>query len=256
MGQWLHQVTSPYPGINREIWLPANEHLLPALSKMINAGYQYKNKRTINFSADVYYKQMTNLVNFSEKANVLFYNASIEKDLITGKGKSYGAELVAERKFKKWKTLLSYTLSWSWRQFDSVNNGRQQPYRYDRRNNLNIIVSYQPKPKLEVSALWHFHSGDWITLPTTIPSNPNEGYTTITPYRGKVFNRVNLNSTWYFKPLKKFRHKLSAGVHIMDKDTDEYTTRFSTTDNKAYDIDLSSDQLFRYSWYISYNISF
>ncbi|HEY1201517.1 MAG TPA: TonB-dependent receptor, partial [Niastella sp.] len=113
MGQWLHQVTSPYPGINREIWLPANERLLPALSKMINAGYQYKNSWVVNFSADIYYKQMTNLVNFAEKANVLFYNDSIEKNLITGKGKSYGIEIAAERKFKKWKTLLSYTLSWS-----------------------------------------------------------------------------------------------------------------------------------------------
>lgn len=256
IGQWLHQVTSSYPGINREIWLPANERLLPALSKMINAGYQYKNNRFVNISADIYYKQMTNLVNFSEKANVLFYNDSIEKDLITGKGKSYGLELAAERKFRKWKALVSYTLSWSWRSFDSVKNGRQQPYRYDRRNNLNILLSYQPKPKLEVSVLWHFHTGDWITIPTTIPSNPNEGYTIITPYRGKAFNRVNLNSTWYFKPLKRFTHKLSAGVHIMDKATDEYTTRFSTTDNKAYDIDLSSDQLFKYSWYLSYNISF
>jgi hypothetical protein len=256
IGQWLHQVTSPYPGINRELWLPANERLLPALSKMINAGYQYKNSRVINFTADIYYKQMTNLVNFSEKANVLFYNESIEKNLITGKGKSYGIEMVAERKFKKWKALLSYTLSWSWRRFDSVNNGKEQPYRYDRRNNLNILVSYQPKPTLEVSALWHFHTGDWITTPSSIPSNPNESYTTIAPYRGKAFNRVNLNTTFYLKPLKIWRHKLSAGVHIMGQPSDEYSTQFSAPDNTDYDIDLFPDQLFKYSWYISYNISF
>lgn len=255
-GQWLHQVTSPYPGINREIWLPANERLLPALSKMINAGYQYKNSRLVNISADIYYKQMDNLINFSEKANVLFYNDSIEKDLITGKGKSYGLEMAVERKFKKWKTLLSYTLSWSWRSFDSVNNGRQQPYRYDRRNNLNILVSYQPQPKLEVSLLWHFHTGDWITIPSTIPANPNEGIASIEPYRGKVLNRVNVNSTFYLKPWRNFKHKLSAGVHVMDQPTDEYKTRFSTIDNKDYDLDLYASQPFTYSWYISYNISF
>jgi hypothetical protein len=256
MGQWLHQVTSPYAGINREIWLPANEHLLPALSKMVNAGYQYKNNRLVNISADIYYKQMANLVNFSEKANVLFYSEAIENDLITGKGKSYGLELAAERKFKKWKTLVSYTLSWSWRTFDSVNNGRQQPYRYDRRNNLNILLSYQPKPKLELSLLWHFHTGDFVTVPSSIPSNPNEGIASIEPYRGKAFNRVNLNTTFYLKPKKHFRHKLSAGVHIMDQPGDEYKTSFSNIDNKDYDIDLYPDQLFKYSWYLSYNISF
>lgn len=256
IGQWLHQVTSPYPGINREIWLPANERLLPALSKMINAGYQYKNNRFVNISADIYYKQMNNLVNFSEKANVLFYNDSIEKDLITGKGKSYGLEMAVERKFKKWKTLVSYTLSWSWRSFDSVDNGKQQPYRYDRRNNLNILLSYQPKPKLELSVLWHFHSGDWITVPSNIPSNPNEGIARIIPYRGKPLNRVNANATFYLKPWKLWQHKLSAGVHIMDQPTDEYKTRFSTPDNNDYDLDLFSNEQYKYSWYISYNISF
>ncbi len=256
IGQWLHQVTSPYPGINRELWLPANERLLPALSKMINAGYQYKNNRVINFSADVYYKHMTNLVNFSEKANVLFYNDAIEKNLITGKGKSYGLEMAAERKFKKWKALLSYTLSRSWRQFDSLNNGKEQPYRYDRRNNLNILVSYRPKPTLETSVLWHFHTGDWITTPSGIPSNPNEGYMIIAPYRGQAYNRVNINGTFYLKPWKYWQHKLSAGVHIMDQANDEYTTRFSAPDNTDYDLDLFPDQLFKYSWYVSYNISF
>ncbi|HEX6427425.1 MAG TPA: TonB-dependent receptor [Niastella sp.] len=260
-GQWLHQVASPYTGINREIWLPANERLQPALSKMINIGYQYRNSRVINVSADVYYKRMENLVNFSEKTNILFYSDSIEKKLITGKGWSYGTELVAERKFKKWKTLLSYTLSWSWRQFDSLNNGKRQPYRYDRRHNLNMLVSHQPRPDLDVSVLWHMHSGDWVTIPTAIPANPDDdmnknGTTAFTPFREKIYNRVNVNTTFYLNPWKKFRHKLSAGVHIMDQPADDYTTQFSTIDNDDFDMDLFPDQAFKYSWYLTYNISF
>jgi hypothetical protein len=254
-GQVLHQVTSPYPGINREIWLPANSNFQPVISNMINLGYQYKNNRLINFNADVYYKTIDHLVNFSEKANVLFYNDSIENKLITGNGESYGAELVAERKFRKWKTLLSYTISWSWRRFDSIQNGHRQPYRYDRRHNLNWLFSYQPKPTFEISLLWHFHTGDWITIPTAIPSNPDEemNNTAFKPYRGKVFNRVNINATWYLKPWKKFSQQLSAGVHITDH-TDEYTTKFSTASNNDYTIDLFPDQLFKYTWYIAYNI--
>ena len=256
-GQVLHQVTSPYPGINREIWLPANNNFQPVVSRMINFGYQYKNSRLLNFNADIYYKTIDHLVNFSEKANVLFYNDSIEDKLITGKGNSYGVELVAERKFSKWKTLLSYSISWSWRQFDSIQNGQRQPYRYDRRHSLNWLFSYQPKPAFEISLLWHFNTGDWITIPTTIPSNPDEemNNTAFKPYRGKVFNRVNINAAWYLKPWKKFSQQLSAGVHIMDH-TDEYTTKFSTTNNNDYNIDLFPDQLFKYTWYIAYNIRF
>ena len=259
-GQVLHQVTSPYPGINREIWLPANNGFRPVLSNMINLGYQYKNRRIINFTADIYYKNIKHLVNFSEKANVLFYNDFIENKLMTGDGKSYGAELVIERKFRKWKTLLSYTLSWSWRRFDSIQNGQWQPYRYDRRHNLNWMFSYQPKPTFELSLLWHFNTGDWITIPSAIPSNPDEKMNNsgnaFHPYPGKVFNRVNINGAWYLKPWKKFTHKINAGVHIMDQSPDEYTTQFSTIDNRDYDIALNPNQLFKYVWYISYNIRF
>lgn len=213
---------------------------------MINLGYQYKNSRFVNFSVDLYYKRIEHLVNFSEKANVLFYNDPIEK------------------KIKKWKTLFSYTLSWSWRQFDSVQHGEKQPYRYDRRHNLNWLFSYQPDATFALSLLWHFHTGDWITIPANIPSNPDEGMNNTNPgsgaaftsYRGNGFNRVNLNATCYFKPWKKINQRLNAGVHIMDHPSAEYTSRFSTQDNKDYAIDLYPNQLFTYSWYISYNISF
>jgi hypothetical protein len=231
---------------------------------MINVGYQYKNSRLVNFSLDLYYKRIEHLVNFSEKTNVLFYNDPIEKKFITGKGLSYGSEFVVEKKIKKWKTLLSYTLSWSWRQFDSVQNGKKQPYRYDRRHNLNWLFSYQPDATFALSLLWHFHTGDWITNPANIPSNPDQGMNNtnpgsgaaFTPYRGNGFNRVNLNATCYFKPWKKISQRLNAGVHIMDHPSAEYTSRFSTQDNKDYEIGLYPDQLFTYSWYISYNVSF
>ena len=256
-GQVLHQVTSPYPGINREIWLPANSNFRPVISNMINFGYQYKNSRLINFHADIYYKTINHLVNFSQRTNVLFYNDSFENKLISGNGESYGAELVAERKFRKWKTLLSYTISWSWRKFDSIQNGQRQPYRYDRRHNLNWLFSYQPKPSFEISLLWHFHTGDWVTIPSSIPSNPDEemNNAAFKPYRGKIFNRVNINGTWYLKPWKKFSQQINAGVHIMDQ-TDDYTTKFSTTTNNDYNINLFPDQLFKYTWYIAYNIRF
>jgi hypothetical protein len=263
--QVLHSITSPYPGINREIWFPANNNFQPVLGKMINLGYEYKNKHVINFSADIYYKTIEHLVNFSTTTNILFYNDSIENKFITGTGKSYGVELVAERKFNQFKTLLSYTLSWSWRRFDSLQNGQWQPYRYDRRHSLNWLFSYQPDNSVELSLLWHFHTGDWITVPTAIPSNPEEtmnktdpgsGAPAFQPYRAHVFNRVNVNATCYLKSKKKISQKINAGVHIMDHSPDEYRASFSATDNKDYTVDLFPNQLFKYSWYVSYNIRF
>jgi hypothetical protein len=252
IGQSLHLVTSPYAGINREVWIPGSKMLKPEESKMLNIGYQYKNKRKINFTADIYYKTTDNVTRFSDNSNVLFNNEKI----ITGKAQNYGAEFTVEKKYENWKAMLSYTLSWSWRQFDSSYNGRQQPYRYDRRNNLNLLLQYQPLKKLELSVLWHFNTGDWITLPSTMSFNPDVN--TISPepaFRGPVTNRFNVNATYYFYT-GSFRHKVTTGLNAINQSAMKYNTEIITTEDKRYDFMISPDPLFKFTWYVTYNVSF
>jgi hypothetical protein len=251
MGQLLHLVTSPYPGMNREVWLPSSKQLQPEEGKMLNIGYQYKSRKRINFSTDIYYKTTDNVTRFSETSNVIFSNDSIEKDIIAGKAWSYGAELMAEKEFDKWKAMVSYTLSWSWRQF----NGFKEPYRYDRRNNINFLLQYQPAKRLEFSLLWHFNSGDWITLPSTISFNPDDHSTNPAPFRGAATNRFNLNGTWYFYT-GKVRHRVSTGLNAVNQSALKYTTEIITTENKNYYIPVSPEPLFKFNWYVTYNISF
>jgi hypothetical protein len=251
IGQLLHLITSPYPGINREVWLPAGKALQPEESKMINIGYQYK-----NITADIYYKTTDHVTRFNERSNIVFSNDSIEKDIIAGKAWSYGAELMAEKKYEKWKILLSYTLSWSWRQFDSAYNGKKEPYRYDRRHNVNLLLQYLHTKKLEFSLLWHFNTGDWITLPSTLSFNPDT-YTGIAnaPFRGPVTNRFNASASYHFDT-GRLRHKITSGLQAINQSAMKYNTEILTTENKNYDITTSPDQLFKYNWYLSYNISF
>lgn len=252
IGQLLHLVTSPYPGVNREVWVPATAQLKPEESRMLNIGYQYKNRRQINFTADFYYKETAHVTSFTEHSNFLFNNDSIEKKVISGKGWSYGAELMAEKKFDKWKVLLSYTLAWSWRQFDSA---YKQPYRYDRRHHLNLLLQYQPSKKLEFSALWHFNTGDWITLPASVSFNPDTDMNPGVPFRGPEVNRLNFNASYYFAT-GKVRHRITTGLHAVNQSALKYTTEIITTDNKEYDIFVEPDPLFKLSWYLTYNISF
>lgn len=259
IGQLLHLVTSPYAGITREVWLPGSKVLKPEESQMLNIGYQYKSRKRINFTADIYYKTTNNVTRFNERSNIIFNNDSIEKEIITGKAWSYGAEFMAEKEFKKWKVMLSYTLSWSWRQFDSAYNGRKVPYRYDRRHNVNLLWQYQPVKKLEFSLLWHFNSGDWITLPSTVSFNPDFKNThpdsVSIPFKGPVTNRFNLNATYYFNT-GRIRHKVTAGVNTVNKSAMKYSTEILTTENENYDMTLYPDQLFKYNMYLTYNISF
>lgn len=255
IGQLLHLVTSPYPGMNREVWIPGSKLLKPEESKMLNIGYQYKSRSKLHLTADIYYKETNNVTGFTQTSNILFNNDSIEKKIMTGKASGYGAELMVEKKYNKWKTIFSYTLSWSWRQFDSIYNGSKQPYRYDRRHNLNLLIQYQPIKKLELSVLWHFNTGDWITLPSSVSFNPDITTPTNTPFRGPETNRLNCNASYYFDT-GKIRHRVTTGIHAVNQSAMKYSTEIITSENKSYDITTSPNQLFKYSWYLTYNISF
>ncbi|MBT8399143.1 MAG: TonB-dependent receptor, partial [Rhodothermia bacterium] len=59
---------------------------------------------------------------------------------------------------------LGYTLSWSSRRFDALNDGATFPYRYDRRHDVSLVVSHQLKKNLDLGATWVYGTGQAITL--------------------------------------------------------------------------------------------
>lgn len=58
------------------------------------------NNNTLQASAEVYYKQMYNQVDYVDNAN-LFLNKYLESQLLAGTGTSYGLELMVKRKREK-----------------------------------------------------------------------------------------------------------------------------------------------------------
>ena len=86
-------------------------------------------------SVEGYYKAMEKLIGFEEGTN-LFFNTDFESKLIQGKGRAYGLEFLVRKDAGKFTGWISYTLSWSWRKFDTINDGEWFHARYDRRGYL------------------------------------------------------------------------------------------------------------------------
>ena len=63
--------------------------------------------------------------------------------MAVGKGRSYGVEFLARKESGRTTGWIGYTLSWSDRRFDEIDNGRRFPARYDNRHKLNIVVSHK-----------------------------------------------------------------------------------------------------------------
>jgi hypothetical protein len=115
---------------------------------------------------------MHNILGYKEGASFLVIGdptennkVSWEKNVTSSQGKSYGTELMVQKKFGKFTGWVGYTLSWTKLQFDSLNNGEWYYARYDRRHDASIVLMYDISDSWRVSATWVYGTGQAITLP-------------------------------------------------------------------------------------------
>ncbi len=164
MNQFLHQIPSSTASVPTDIWIPSTERTKPQRSAQYALGYFRKFKPDLDFSIEGYYKDMDNLVLFPE-GNQLVENFAVDTALVYGTGESYGAELFLRKNKGPFTGWISYTLSWSWRQFDDLNFGEKFPFRYDRRHALNVVGTYKLNDRWKLSGAFVFNTGIAYTLP-------------------------------------------------------------------------------------------
>ncbi|MBS0030666.1 TonB-dependent receptor plug domain-containing protein [Chitinophaga sp. 22321] len=275
MVQYLHQVSSPFMGVNSEFWVPSTGLLRPVESHMVNAGYNYNDKKGLFLSADVYYKAMRNNTNFAEKGNIFYDEDSWETDILAGKGWSYGLELLSRKEIKKWQFQLSYALTRSERQFAGINEGKRYPFRYDRRHNINATINYSPFKNWDLGLVWYFSSGDAMFLPpgTTddfdnpAPANPgNKNPDNKTPFiydrrgyqlrRLPPYHRLNFNTSFSFPTGKQLTHKISAGLYNAYQAHNKYIPDVWNLEDSGYNTTVSGSRVFDLTFYLSYTLKF
>jgi hypothetical protein len=175
MVQYNHALIKGGELVDKTIWVPSTKNILPQTSLQYAANWSqslplYK----IKYSLGTYYKKMQNLsmYRYYYGDKYLYYNWETNT-LSGGKGQAYGVELTIEKSYKKWNFGINYTLSWSKRQFEEINNGEWFNYTYDRRHLCNFSGLYKINKTTQLSFLWVYYSGQRYNSPTgRILSNP------------------------------------------------------------------------------------
>lgn len=188
--QYLHFATNNTIGVPIDLWLPATRRLKPETSEQISLQVQKLNKNA-DFSADFYYKRMNNLIDYAEGIEYLGVSNFWENKFVQGEGITYGVDLILEKKVGKYKGWFGYTWSINNRQFDSINNGKVYPFKYDRRHNISAVLTTNLKKNLEFYTSWVYGSGSAITLPIgRYPSTSNSPLDDIYIYGKRNGNRL------------------------------------------------------------------
>lgn len=272
MIQNLHLVTNPYLGINSDVWVPSTGLLKPEESDMINVGYLY-NKKKLLLSAELYYKRLLNVTNYVDGKNLFLNNADWEQNIQSGKGWSYGMEIKAEKKGERWEGHIGYTLSWNWRQFKDINDGKKFPFKYDRRHDLNVAGTYKLNNRWDFSALWMFATGDVFTLPDRIYADFDAAQQIVNPlapqeyrlvyhssatnqYRTLPYHRMDASAGYHHKIGEKIRALLTMGIYNIYGSPNQYIYDLEGTLGKRSLVVSTKYEFFTITPYISYTLKF
>ena len=177
MAQYIHRVSSSSFALPTDVWYPVDDIVKPQTAHQWTFGVnKLIEDKGFVLGLEAYFKRMDNLVEFREGTNLVL-NPDFRDDLLQGVGRSYGLEASVRKDLGKFRGWLSYTLSWTERQFDELNQGNVFPARYDRRNNASIVGNYQLNKRWTFSAVWEFISGARFTPIIGYYGVPNASFT-------------------------------------------------------------------------------
>ena len=222
MAQYMHRISNSAVSTPTDIWYPVTDSIRPQTAHQVGVAWQKSfDDQKIFLSVEGYYKTMNQLIGYEEGTN-LFLNTDFESSLIQGKGRAYGLEVLLRKDVGKFTGWLSYTLSWSWRQFDEINQGNWFPSRYDRRHNGAIVAQYAFHKRWAVSMVWEFISGARFTpvigqyvifAPTLSGVDLIPVYSGINQVKLSDAHRLDLGVKFKSKSEKKFQWHWFAGVY-------------------------------------------
>jgi hypothetical protein len=166
MNQYVHLLSNNGIGLPTDLWVSSTAKVKPQSSQQIAIGSTKNLKGNVwEFSVEGYYKWMDNLIDYKEGASFLSTTDWQNTVETGGKGRAYGAEFLVRKNKGKTTGWIGYTLAWSKRQFDNINNGLEYPYKYDRRHDISVVVNHKFSDQFDLSITWVYGSGNTFTAP-------------------------------------------------------------------------------------------
>lgn len=217
MVQNLHLITNTQSPTPMDIWLPSSTYIKPLIVDQVSMGY-FRNfgNNMWETSVEVYYKNMQNVLDYREGAE-LFLNDAIETEFLHGDGESKGLELLVKKSKGKLTGWVAYTWAKTTRQIDGINNGNPYPSSYDRTHDLAVVSTYQLNKRWNVAANFVFATGNPTSYPVakyTVQGNQLYEYSARNSNRIPEYHRLDISATYDFRKNKDRRLKQSLNFSI------------------------------------------
>lgn len=161
--QFMLQVPNNLLGIPIDIWIPADDKIMPMHCYHYSGGLTRKLGKSSVLKIDAFYKVFQNVIEY--KNGVSDFIAEWDAALWSGKGRSKGVGMMLKKEKGRFNGWLGYTISRSERSIEGLNEGAWFPFQYDRTHDIKCVLHYQFNQNLTLGATWSFASGNYLTAP-------------------------------------------------------------------------------------------
>jgi hypothetical protein len=169
--QYLHLLSNSTSISPTDTWKLSDYYLKPQIGDQVAAGfYEMLFKSNFEASAEVYYKEISNMVDFKGGADFVM-DDNVIKDIVNVKGRAYGIELVLKKTEGKLRYSVGYTYSRTFVRSISkfseeiINSGKWFPANFDKPNDLVVTFNYIFSRRFSFSTNYTWSTGRPITYP-------------------------------------------------------------------------------------------
>lgn len=256
--QNLHLITNSVTTSPTDKWIMNTNIIKPEIADQVSLGYFRNFKDNMfEFSAEAYYKAMQNQIDYKDNANER--DPVIETQLLYGKGRAYGLELLLKKNKGEFTGWVGYTLSRTEKQIDGINQNKWYAARQDRTHDVSVVTMYDVTKRLNVSAVWVYQTGNAVTFPSgkyEVAGQTTWLYTERNGYRMPVYHRLDIAATYKLKHRKRFNSELSFSLYNVYGRENAYTIDFEQSETDPNKTVAVQTALFRWVPSVSWNFKF
>ncbi|WP_421824938.1 TonB-dependent receptor [Flagellimonas oceanensis] len=170
--QYIHLLSNTSSVTPLDVWTPSGPFIKPQLANQYALGYfrNFKDK-TYSLEVETYYKTVDNRIDYIDGSELVGQN-TIETEILNGKMRAYGLELLLWKNEGDFTGWIAYTLSKSKQQTlggtaggPGINNGDWYNASFDRTHDISISGAYQLDDQWSFGTNLVFQTGRPVTYP-------------------------------------------------------------------------------------------
>ena len=209
----------------------------PQVADQLSAGvFLMTPSQRYDFSLEGYYRHVDHILDYRDGRS-FSSEIEIERLVLPGQGRGYGAELCLRKNEGRLTGWLAYTLSWSKTKIEGINGSRWYTANNDRRHDVDLVTMYRLSPAWRLSAVWVYNSGQAFTAPSgkyEIIDNYIYYYAERNGYRAPSYHRLDVSATWT-KQLRggRLTREWAFGIYNLYNRYNPYLINFEDSQNGA-----------------------